>query len=775
MNSVKQEILVRVQIVFLLIMAFSVAIVARILYIQLIDGEKWYNLAKEFGLQYRIKKATRGNIYAADGTLLATSIPLYKLSFDPTIAEDSVFNAGIKPLAQKLAQKFPDKTAEYFEKRITDARKAGKRYITLTNKLITYRDKKEISQFPIFKEGQLKGGVMFEKVEERTYPFKELAARTIGYINENDQGTVGIELSYNKDLAGVNGEALYQKITGGDWKPITNTSQIKPEEGFDVYTTLDINIQEIAHNALKKGLLANEADYGCAIVLEVETGYVRAMANLGRLKDGNYSEIYNYAIGDQGSTDPGSTFKLPSMVALFEDSTRLKLTDSIETGGGSYRYYDRTLNDPVAGGFGKITIQKAFEVSSSIGISKLITAHFGKKPQKFIDYLDKFGFTKPIGFQIQGEAVPYIKKPTDPTWSGITLPWTSIGYESRVTPLQIAMFYNGIANNGKMMQPLIVTSVRKADQILQQYSPMARVEKLCSDSTLHKVKQMLIGVVERGTARSIRTDKYKIAGKTGTSQKIRNGKYIKSYRTSFVGFFPADRPKYTCIVVIDNPKNFNQSGGDVSAPVFREIADALFTMDIDIRELTPNAQKLAQFQANMPADEVGHIDDLKQIALSLGIPNYAESGLEWASPYSQQYMVKWQKKEFKPNLVPSVKGMSLRDAIYLLENKGFKVSFKGRGKVKAQSIMPGTTMPPRGTTIILYLSDRATKKPNQKLALPKDTILKVPEKNVELEEEEQNETNLPTADTISNPERKEEKKVEPRKTENKPNRTAIIR
>lgn len=699
--SIKKSILARIQVIYLIVVAVAVLIGMQILNIQLLQGSYWHEKAEANSLQYKIKKATRGNIYADGDILLATSVPLYKLSIDPYIIDEEIYKKDIGNLSKVLADFFKDKTPTEYLRKINDARQARKRYLILTSKLLTLSDKKLVSQFPIFKEGAAKGGILFEKVEERTLPFEGLASRTIGFLNENNEG-VGLEASFNKQLAGKDGKALYQKIVGGEWKPISSGSRIQPVHGLDIYTSVDINIQDIAHKALQNALVQHQANYGCAIVMEVKTGEIKAMVNLGKVSEGKYAENYNYAIADQGSTDPGSTFKTASMLALLEDTT-LNLTDTIETGGGTYRYYDRVMTDTRAGGWGSLSVQQAFEFSSNIGVSKLLSNHFGRKEQAYIDYLRKFGLANPLNsLKMVGVAKSYIKDTKDNTWSGVTLPWMSIGYESKISPLQLLTFYNAIANQGYIVEPKIIRKITKNDQLIEEYKTITQNKPIAKPENIQKITQLLEGVVERGTAKNIQSKQYRIAGKTGTSQKLNlRGRYIKKYRTSFAGFFPADKPKYSCIVVIDEPQGGEQYGGDVSAPVFKIISDKLYTQDADIQSKELK-RETALFQTNLPNNQVSYVQDIKQVCDVLGIPNMSAKNHELVLPEAGKYQVSWKDLSTKPNTVPNTKGMSLRDALYLLENKGLKVSYSGVGRVKTQSLMPGALLK-KGDKITLQL------------------------------------------------------------------------
>jgi cell division protein FtsI (penicillin-binding protein 3) len=699
--NIKRDIVFRSRIAFVAILIFSAAIVYKIVKIQILEKDKWKELANKKVFEYKVVKATRGNIYSDNGSLLATSLPFYRLAMDPTVANDELYRSGIDSLAMLLAAHFKDKSAREYARKINEARTSKKEYVILNRTMINYQTKKMMTNWPIIREGKYKGGVIFEKIEKRFKPFSYLAMRTIGFVNENNSG-VGLEYSYNNYLAGRDGEALFQKMAGGNWKPIHNKSEIGPEQGVDIQTTIDINIQDVAEASLFKHLKMHNADYGCVVLMEVATGEIKAIANLGKIKEGEYAENYNYAIAAQGLTDPGSTFKLASMIALLED-TKIKLTDTIDCGNGRYTFYDRVMTDAKEGGYGNLSVQQVFEKSSNIGISKMVNKHFGTNPQRYIDYIRGMGLSEPLGLQMKGEAKPYIKSPSSRSWSGVTLPWMSIGYELKMAPIHTLAFYNAIANNGKMIRPILVKEVRVADRIVEQYKTSVIKERICSDETLDKMRMLLEGVVENGTARNISNTIYKIAGKTGTARKIRDGVYVKTYYTSFAGYFPADKPKYSCIVVIDSPKGFQQYGSDVAAPVFKEIADKLYAVDLELHIAT-RPDETQKNTSGFPLIRSGYFDDLNYLCNELGISNHTRSSAdeEWVVASTSNNAVIWNTRKVKDDVVPDVAGMTLRDALYLLENTGLKVKINGKGRVYEQSIPPGTKIK-KGTNINIYL------------------------------------------------------------------------
>jgi cell division protein FtsI (penicillin-binding protein 3) len=677
---------------------FGVAIIVKINYIQQKEGEMWEEKARKISLQYRQVNATRGNIYSDNGSLLATSLPEYRLCFDPGVSKEEVYRTSIDSLSMLLARYFGDNTKEGYRRKINDARQSGKRYIILNKKLIRHQDKKRMMTWPIFREGRMRGGVIFEKIDKRFRPFKSLAFRTIGYLNEDDYGA-GLEYSFNDVLAGRHGKALYQRIAGGEWKPIYDGTEIRPEDGLDIVTTLDVNIQDVAESSLLKALKDHNADYGCVVVMSVETGEIKAISNLTKRGD-SYSEILNYAVSGQGLTEPGSTFKLVSMMALLEN-TNIKLTDSIETGNGRHRFYDRVMIDHKHGGFGKITVQEAFEKSSNVAISILVDEHFGVQPRKFVDFIKDIGLTQPLGFQMKGEGTPFIKSPTDKTWSGITLPWMSIGYELKLTPLQTLAIYNAVANDGKMMLPMIVKYVKSADQIKKEYDPVVLNNRISSNKTLKQVRTLLEGVVENGTANGIKNAHYKIAGKTGTAQKIKEGGgYTRNYYTSFAGYFPADNPKYSCIVVIDNPKNNYQYGSDVAAPVFKTIADKIYSLDMELHK--PSLVAQVKDEGVFPIIQAGYYEDINLVCDKLKIKNLNKDNEEWVRAKVENNALTFQPQAVNPGVVPDVRGMRLRDALFLLENAGYIVDFRGAGRVVRQSQIPGAKIH-KGSRIVIDL------------------------------------------------------------------------
>jgi len=696
--NIKKSILIRVRIAFLCVVVFALSVGAKIGHIQFVEGDEWRKMSEEINFDYKKVKATRGNIYSDNGSLLATSLPFYKVAIDPTLARDEIFRKGIDSLALMLSRYYKDRSATDYKQMLKDARATGKQYVVLNRKQINYQTKKEMMKWPIIREGRYKGGVIFEKIDVRYRPFSRLSRRTIGFVNEEGKG-VGLEYSFDNVLGGQDGEALFQKIAGGTWKPIFDADNIKAVDGLDIQTTLDINLQDVAETSLYRAMKSHNADEGTVIVMEVKTGHIKAISNLSRESNGEYSEKFNHAVG--GSIEPGSTFKLVTMMALLED-TNIELSDTINTGNGEYTFYNRKVRDHHEGGYGKITIKQAFELSSNVAMAKLTDKHFGTKPSKFLEYVDRLKLSKPLGLQINGESYPKITRPTDKDWSGITLPWMAYGYGFEISPLHTLALYNAVANDGKMIKPIFVTSVTRADQVKQKFETEVLVSKICSNKTLNQLKLLLDGVVENGTAKNLKHADYRIAGKTGTAQILEKGRYEKRYITSFVGYFPAHAPKYTAIVLVKNPRGVYQYGNNVAGPVFKDIADNIYSRDINLH-FAMDKKPVAE-PGVLPVIRAGKQDELTMLANELGVSSHSDTEEEWIRSVKNGNSAVWKKNMIIKDLVPDVTGMTFRDAIYLLEKSGLRVSYEGKGRVANQSLSPGTKIS-RGSRIYLRLTN----------------------------------------------------------------------
>jgi cell division protein FtsI (penicillin-binding protein 3) len=681
--NIKKSILLRVRIGFLMVLLFAIAVVVKIGHIQIVEGEKWESLGERISFDYRRVKATRGNIYSDNGSLLATSLPFYKIAFDATLPKEDVFKNGVDSLADNLSRLFKDKSKKDYIRMLKDARATGREYMVLSRKQIDYQDKKKMMDWPIFREGRLRGGAIFEKIDVRYRPFTNLSRRTIGFVNENDKGA-GLEYSFDAQLGGQDGYAYYQKIAGG-WKPIFDANNIKAVDGLDLQTTLDVNLQDVAETALYKAMKEHDADDGLLAVMEVQTGEVKAISNLSADGHGGFYEKFNFVTG--GLFEPGSTFKLVTMIALLED-TNVELTDSIDTGNGTTTFYNKTVRDHEDGhGHGVMSVQRAFERSSNVAMAKLAHKNFGLHPDRFVDYIDKLKLSEPLGIQIAGEPAPKIKRPGQKGWSGISLPWMAYGYGFEISPLHTLALYNAVANNGKMIKPVFVKSVKKADEDEEEFVTEVINDKICSSKTLAKLKILLEGVVENGTAKNIKGTHYRIAGKTGTAQILVNGQYAHKYITSFVGYFPAHAPKYSAVVLIKNPRGGYQYGSSVAAPVFKEIADNIYARDISLHG--PMDKRKFEEQEFLPVIRGGNQEELTLLCNELGISNHSKTEDEWVKASRVGNGVDWKKAIEGNGLVPDVSGMTFRDALFLLEKSGLKVFYEGKGRVTQQSLTPG--------------------------------------------------------------------------------------
>lgn len=703
MGETKKDILLRVYVLFGLMCLFGISIVGKIWHTQNVRGEELRAIADSLTTKTTKIEPSRGNIYSADGSLLATSVPTYDLYLDlqvETITKE-MFNEGLDSMSLGLSRILGDRSASEYKRLLREARRPGpgKRYYPL-KKNVSHAQQQQLYKLPVFRAGRYKGGLIAEVKNKRVKPFAVLADRTIGYKIEG-VGAVGIEGSFDEYLKGNTGVRLMQKISGNVWKPLNDENEIEPQDGQDVITTIDLNLQDVAESALERQLNDHKADKGCAILMEVQTGAVLAIANLERVGEDKYRETYNFAIGQ--STEQGSTFKLATMMALMEDGY-ISPDDSVDTQGGIIRYYDRVLKDSKEGGYGKITMKEVFEQSSNVGISKMVNRHYQKNPQSFVDRIKSFGLTDKLDLQIKGEGAPFINSTGFKRWSKLSLPYLSIGYESQFTPLQILTFYNAVANNGKMVKPLLVREIRNKGVATQKFTTQVMREKIASDQTLENARAMLEGVVENGTATRLKHAQYKVAGKTGTaviaskSDGYQVGK--KRYQASFVGYFPADNPRYSCIVVVYAPNNNLYYASQVAAPIFKEIADKVYSTSI---ELHPSLNATGPLAMNMPMVKSGNTQSTAAALSKLGIPlSKAETVGEWSNCTPNQSKIELKNRQSGVGVVPDVTGMGLRDAIFLLESTGLQIRVSGRGSVLRQSISPGTKVE-KGKEITIQL------------------------------------------------------------------------
>lgn len=702
MTDIRKDILWRVYLMYFIILLFGVAIIVKILYIQIREGAELTAMAQTQELRAFNLEANRGNILASDGSLLATSVPVFEVRMDvasPNISQN-FFLENINELSAGLAKIIGTKSKHEFRSYLLKNRKQGKRYVLLGRK-IKYEQLKKIKKLPILNKGKHRGGLITIQTPKRVFPFDELAARTIGYENRTERYFVGLEGAYTDVLTGINGTQVMRRINHGDWIPIHDENEVEPVDGNDIVTTIDINIQDIAENALLRQLLYNKAFQGCAVIMEVHSGHIKAIANLRYdSTDRKYKETYNYAIG--ASIEPGSTFKLANILVALEDE-RINLTDSIVTGVGFSVVKGIPVQDVHKIGNGRVTVRDVFEHSSNVGMAKLFTQIYENEPAKYVDGLYNMSLNKPLGTEINGEGIPFIKHPEESrSWWGTSLTVMSYGYEVRQTPLQTLTYFNAVANNGRMVKPVLVTEVRTGDVVKERFGTEVINKNIASDKTIATARSLLEGVVLRGTARrAFYGTPYKVAGKTGTAKIVKDGKYTSDYNASFVGYFPADDPKYSCIVAINKPSEGGYYGGVVAAPAFREIADKIYSTSLvlDLKYETKYGSVVEPIK-KAPANH----QDLKQIYSALGIKpiDYLYND-DWALAHQNNDTLELTSVDFSTHLIPNVKGMIAKDAVYLLENMGVKTNISGRGIVRSQSIKPGTQLR-NGQTINLKLA-----------------------------------------------------------------------
>lgn len=689
-KSIKSDILWRVGLVYLSIILFALFIVLKIFYLQVIDNERWLEKAENTRIKNFRIHPNRGDIYASDMRLLASSVPYYEIRMDmrtPALT-DKIFNNKVDSLAMCLSRLFGDRSEAAYRAQLVKARREGDRYFLIKNR-VNYVQLKKLKTFPILRNGQYKGGLIVNQDNIRQKPHRNLAARTIGYTTkEVTSYKVGIEGAFDQYLGGTEGVKRMQKLAGNVWMPLDEAGEIEPKDGSSIVTTLDVDLQDVAERALLKQLITQNAHAGTAVLMEVKTGEVKAIVNLTDTL-GAYREYYNYAVGH--SSEPGSTFKLPALMAALEDGC-VHLEDSVNTGNGIFEYYDLTIRDDNFdhGGHGNISVEEVFELSSNIGMAKIITSAYKDRPSRFVDRLYAMNLNEPLGISIKGEGKPMIRYPGDKLWSGVTLATMSYGYELKMTPLQILAFYNAIANDGKMVRPRFAREIRSNGKIEWSFSTEVINPSICSRSTLKIAKQILEGVVEKGTATNLKNERFKIAGKTGTTQMYlrKTGYKEKSYQASFVGYFPAEKPKYSCIVVIYSPRNFVYHGAHVAGPVFYEIASKVYSTDLAMQ--TPiNGSRSKNLE--IPFSKSGYQPEITTVLNELDIKRLCkDSKAEWVLTERNEDNITLQPKRIINNLVPNVVSMGLKDAIFLLENAGLKVVVVGRGSVKSQSIPPGT-------------------------------------------------------------------------------------
>ncbi len=666
MNRIEKKIMFRYYISLGFIVFFAFILVGKLLYIQIREGDYYRNISANNTIKNFILEPSRGNIYSDDNSLLATTTPRYEIRWDSKVPSESNFQEKKVNLSKGLS-KILGKSFHYYLNILNNARKEGNRYL-LISKNLSYSKYKQIRSLPLFNLSSLKGGLIVESKEVRENPMGKICERTIGYEKKDPSGRyirVGLEGAFSHFLKGQSGQRLKQKIANGQWKPINDNNEREPTQGYDIFSTINVNIQDITHHALLRQLEKYKADHGCAVVMKTNTGEIKSIVNLSKTRSGKYYEKFNYAVAE--SQEPGSTFKLMSVIATLENNNGIS-EKLIDTKNGEITFYEKyKVRDSKKGGYGKLRPSKAFEVSSNTGIVKMVYENFKNNPEKFVDRLYNMGLNEVLGLSIKGEGKPMIPYPGDKNWSGISLPWMAFGYGIKLTPLQILSFYNGIANGGEIVKPRFVYKIKSpGSSSIKTYEKEILNPSICSNITLSKVQKMMFNVIDKkwGTANKIKSSQLKMAGKTGTCQ-IDYTSEETQYVSSFVGYFPYEKPEYSCIVVVNKPnKEIGYYGGEVAAPVFKEIAEKLFVRtpkEIIVKSINHTSNFLKNYKQ---------------------IENY---------------------KKNKRSVIPNFIGMPAMDAIVILEQMGLKFVLKGEGKVFNQSIKSGSKVD-YNKKIILHLS-----------------------------------------------------------------------
>jgi len=714
-QDIRKGILTRVYLVYIGILLFGLAILGRAFYIQNFEKKELLEMAKKQEMQIFPIEAIRGNILSDDGSLLAVSVPIFELRMDLSTDSltDEVFKSGVDSLSICLAGLYNDRSPMQIKDKLWEARRNQDGYF-LIKRDVTYPELKKIRTFPIFRRGKYKGGFIVTPQWKRELPYQSLARRIIGYEKGEAENKVyvGLEGKFTKELEGVGGSRLMRRVGGSNWMPVDVESQVEPQNGLDIVTTIDIELQDMAETALRRELISDSADHGCIVVMEVKTGYVRAMVNLGRTKKGTYEEVFNYAIGER--SEPGSTFKLASFLVALEDG-KVDLNTPINIGNGTVYFSGHKIEDSHHEGFGTLTAQQVFEKSSNVGTAKMIYGIYSSQPQKFIDGLYRLGINRQLNLQIDGESPPDIKNTNSKSWSALSLPWMAYGYEVALAPIHLITLYNAIANNGVMVKPLFVKEILRNGQAVQKFDPVVINPRVVSPPTVRKAITMMEGVVLRGTGIAINSPLYRIAGKTGTAQLAQNNRGYNQgtksvrYKGSFIGFFPVEDPRYTMMVVIVDPRKGKYYGISVAAPVFREISDRLYSKQEDIR--FPFRKDTVN--SPVPFANTGMQNDLQEAYNGLG---YSISKVDvraaWTQAIPAENKIVLYPEKISRNLMPDVSGMGLKDALFLLEQMGLNVVVNGRGSVISQSVRPGTLVS-KGIPVVLELQGPRVKAKTQ--------------------------------------------------------------
>ncbi len=708
--EVKKDILWRVYLCYVVIALIGIAVIGKAFYIQQVQGAFWTSKSDSLHTHVEQLYAERGTIYSSNGEMLSTSVPQFDIYVDfaadglvllNTDHKDSL-NGMLDSLSYQLSNLFKDKTQEEYTAFFSKGLKNRSRYTPLKKK-VSFDQFQQLKSFPLVRLGKNKSGFIYDVKNIRLNPYDMLAYRTIGLDRVNAQ-KVGLEQTYDTVLTGTDGQRVVRYLSKGVSIPVDEEIQTDAKNGKDIITTIDTRIQEIAENALLKMMKSNEAEHGCAIVLEVATGKVKAIANLGRKPSGEYWEDFNYAVSP---SEPGSTFKLASLISVLEDK-KYTINSAVNLQGGVWSVNGRTVYDSEQHGLQNVNVKRAFEVSSNVGMAKLVYSSYASNPSLFINHLKKFKMDTTTGIDLYGERLPVIHEPKSKYWSATTLPWMAFGYNIAITPMHTAMLYNAVANNGKMMKPYLLESIQQDGNIFKTNNSTIINDSICSASTLAQVKACLEGVCSEPGATAYKLFQgsvYKVAGKTGTAL-VANGSrgYTDHiYQSSFAGYFPADNPQYTCVVVIKNkPHAVLFYGASVAGPVFKEIADRLVTMNV--KQAAGPLTAAVKYADSAYYSYAGKEKDIKYLLNAIGLPFKDSSALSnnWAVLSKNKTKPLLLSRQASSKQMPELKGLSAKDAVYLCEVVGLHVQVKGMGRVITQSVLAGTPIA-RGQQIKIEL------------------------------------------------------------------------
>lgn len=689
-----ERIVNRFKVIYYFALAIAFVVVFRIVSLQFIEEDR---VTIDDIYEEQVLEAKRGSILATDGRPLAISVPSFQIRMDCVAPHDTIWEQEINSLAASLSKLFKNKSASAYKSELNKARKNKKRYYTVGNRNISYLEMKEVEEFPIFRHGKFRGGLMLVPKNKRENPYGSLALRTIGYTNEVGEG-VGIEKSFNYKLEGEPGKQFIMRQLGGKYIRVAGEDVINPKDGYDIRTTIDIDIQEAAEKALREQLAKSELlEGGTAVVMEVSTGAVRAIVNMKKMGNGKFDESYNYAIGE--ATEPGSTLKLATLISLIEDGY-ITLDTPTDGGNGEWFYNRVRFSDTRTGGYGKMTVEEAFGKSSNVCFAKLAVEHYGQTPEDemtFVSRITNMKIGEKFGLDLDGEGYSTIYTPNDTKmWSKVSLPMMAIGYGLLITPLHTLTFYNAIANGGKMMKPYFVEDFQQDGDVKESFKPQIISGAICSKGTVREVQRALRHVVEEGTASRYDDPRYQFSGKTGTAQIATNGRYVdndgyRRHQASFAGYFPSDDPKYSCIVVLYSAKTRqNFYGGTWATPVFKQIADNIYTTH---PEWTPPVKARGVNPADHPSVAGGRASEIRKTLEELPVKgdiNIPKEG--WIAVTTENDRLTTNKMKIETEVMPNVIGFGLKDALYILENEGYNVTFQGKGRVIQQIPAPGDTV-----------------------------------------------------------------------------------